>query len=150
MGEDIGLFGAKHNSKSLTMNKARIFTAWATFSLQAQFNYYYFRPPHLQQPPQVPLPDPKVDPQWYGEIWIQYPRSQTPIPLHLGQKIQAEAILHVIMNEIGSLLFRRPLLRPPTPDEIIALKVKLDDWKDNLPETLQPKRLVFPQHFALQ
>ncbi|KAF2655122.1 hypothetical protein K491DRAFT_693149 [Lophiostoma macrostomum CBS 122681] len=149
MSKDLDLFGLNDHDKSTKMGKARIFTAWAVFSWQALFDYYFFRPPHLRQPPQVPLPDPRVEPQWYGEIWVQYPPNQTLDPLYLGHKLQAEAILHTIMNEIGLLSFGETPLRPLTLDEIGVLKRKLDAWMATLPEPLQPKRLVFPHHLTL-
>ncbi|SCO86144.1 uncharacterized protein FRV6_10271 [Fusarium oxysporum] len=43
-----------------------------------------------------------------------------------------------------------PLL--PRPDPTLNpkwIKKKLDDWRSNLPEPLQPKNLVFPSNFAL-
>ena len=150
MSRDLDLFGPNDSNKSTKMAKARVLTAWAVFSLQAAFNYFFFRSPHLEQPPQVPLPDPRAEPQWYGEIWVQYPRNQIPTPLYLGHKLQAEATLHTIMNEIGLILFGGTSARSLTLDEIVVFKRKLDEWKDTLAEPLQPRRLVFPLHLALQ
>jgi hypothetical protein len=151
MSEDLGLFGPTYDGEGTNMGKARIFTAWAIFSWQATFNFAFFRPPDLEQPPQLLLPDPEVEPQWYPEIWIQYPYDQTAYPLHLGHKMKAETALHTIMNELGSLAFgNASLSQSSAVDDIVVLKQKLDVWKESLPEPLQPKKLVFPFQLSLQ
>lgn len=154
MGELLRLFAPIDSMDDLEMSRARIFTAWRIFSWQALFNYYFFRPPHMHNPPQVPLPATGSDEQWYGEIWLRYPPKQgmagrTLIPLHLGHQMQAEAGLYTIMNELGHLSFEKPYSRPLTFEEIDALKCRLDAWKDALPGPLQAKALVLPQHFSL-
>ncbi|PVH99462.1 hypothetical protein DM02DRAFT_643005 [Periconia macrospinosa] len=149
MSKRLDLFGEEKYGKDTKIGKARIFTAWAVFSWQAVFDYYFFRPPHLEQPPRVPLPDSALDPQWYGEIWMQYPSDQTPIPLCLGHKLKTEASLHAIMNEMGLALFGEPSPPPLTLEEIATFKRRLEEWKRALPEPLQPHKLVFPHHINL-
>lgn len=151
MAHDLGLFGPNKEEKNAKMQKARIFTAWAVFSWQAMYDYFYFRPPHLDRPPQIPLPDPTIHAQWYGEIWVIYPHTQTLTPLYLGHKFQSEAALHTIMNEIGLRSFgNQSPLQPLSPTEMIAFKEKLDAWKNELVEVLTPERLIFPLHLGLQ
>ncbi|RBR26067.1 uncharacterized protein FIESC28_01095 [Fusarium coffeatum] len=148
MGKDLDLFGPDKHGKDTRLGKARLFTAWGIFSWQALFDYSFFRPPYLEHPPQASLPNPTVEPQWYGEVWIQYPHNPTLDPLHVGCKLQTEAALHAIMNELGAVLFRKPS-RSLTLGEIAVFKQKLNDWKNTLPEPLQPKKLVFPLHLTL-
>lgn len=100
MSEDLDLFGPDKYGRGTVMEKARVFTAWALFSWQANFDYYFFRRPYFSRPPQVPLPDPQLEPRWYGEISIQYPHDRTTVPLHLGSKIYSEAALRKVMNDI--------------------------------------------------
>lgn len=87
MSKDLELFGLDNRENKGRMRKARLFTAWTVFSFQAMFDYYYFRAPHLEQPPQIPLPDSMHDQQWYGEIWVQYPAQGTLVILHLGHNM---------------------------------------------------------------
>jgi hypothetical protein len=70
MGRDLLLFGPDNNREGVKMGIARAFTAWAIFSWQAMFNYSFRRPPDLENPPQVPLPDARMEPKWYGDIRI--------------------------------------------------------------------------------
>ncbi|KAF5589172.1 cupin domain-containing protein [Fusarium pseudoanthophilum] len=87
-------------------------------------------------------------PEWYGEVWMQYPHTPTRNRLHVGHKLQAEVQLRHIMNELGIMMFGDSP-RPLTIDQIVGTKKKLDNWKDSLPECLQPKNLVFPVHLSL-
>lgn len=150
MSKSLRLFGEDKYGKDTKTGKARLYTAWAVFSWQAMFNYYFFRSPHLMQPPQVPLPDSTLEPQWYGEIWMQYPSDQAPISLYLGHKLETEAGLHTIMNDIGLSIFGDSSPQSLTLERIAALKRKLNGWKGTLPEPLQPNKLVFPFHLNLQ
>ena len=150
MSEDLELFGPDKHGRGTKMKKAHVFTAWALFSWQALSDYYFFRRPYFSQPPQVPLPDPRLEPLWYGEIWIQYPHDQTTTSLYHGFKLHSEAGLRIIMNEIGLLSFGRPSSRLFTLDEFTVLKGKLNSWKNTLPEPLQPELIVFPSHLMLQ
>lgn len=146
----LGLFGANCDEGDERMSKARIYTAWVTFCFQAFYNHFFFRPPIVGQPPQVALPDAKEKPQWYGEIWMQYPQNQRIYPMHLGHKIQAEAGIQAIMNSMGLLAFGESSPKSLNSEDIVMLKQSLDNWKDALPEPLQSARLVFPSHFSLQ
>jgi hypothetical protein len=150
MSRDLKLFGLDYDEKKGKMRKARTFTAWAVFSYQAMHNYYYFRPPLVEQPPKVTLPDPVLDRQWYGEIWVQYPASRILVPLGLAHKLHAEAELHVIMNEIGISTFDRQSVSTWTPARLDTIVRRLNSWMELLPEPLQPKNLVFPHHICLQ
>ena len=149
MGERMHLFEANNCEQDPKMAKARLFTAWKIFSWQMMFDYSYFRPPHMKDPPQIPLPDVELEPQWYGEIWVQYPHDQNLTPLHLGHHMKAEAGLYTAINELGYLCFGRSS-RSLTTNEILTLKRKFDAWKEALPKTLQPGELVIPLHFSLQ
>lgn len=150
MSEDLDLFGPDRYGRGTIMEKGRVFTAWALFSWQASSDYYFFRRPYFSQPPQVSLPDPQLEPRWYGEISMQYPHDQTVIPLEFGSQIYSEAALCKIINDIGLLAFERPSSQPITFDEFAVLKNKLDHWRVTLPETLRPELVVFPSHLMLQ
>ncbi|PVI08060.1 hypothetical protein DM02DRAFT_608166 [Periconia macrospinosa] len=149
MSDDLNLFGLADSDTSPNMRKVRIFTAWSLFTWQALFDLCFFRAPHVKQPPQEKLPDPAVDPKWYGEVWLQYPSSPTPIPLYLGHILHAQMTLHIIMNEMASLSFGGPTTRSLTAEEIVALVRRLYKWKDTLPEPLKPQNILHPPHLAL-
>ncbi|KAF3038693.1 hypothetical protein E8E12_008584 [Didymella heteroderae] len=149
MSKDLDLFGPNKYGRDMAMEKACLFTAWSLFSWQTNFDYHFFRRPYFSQPPQVPLPNPQLDPTWYGEISMQYPHVKALVPLHTGPKMYAEAALREIMNDIGLRVFGNPSPQPLTFDEFAALKEKLDRWRAILPEPLQPKLVVFPFHLML-
>ena len=150
MSKALGLFGPETGNKDTPMSKARTFTAWAVFSWQAGFDYYFFRPPHLAQPSEAALPDPRLHPNWYGENWVQYPSSTTLDPLHNGYLLHSQSILFAIVNEMGLLFFGRTSSASLSIDEIASLKLKLDSWWASLPEALQPQHIIYPQHLTLQ
>lgn len=81
MSRDLKLFGLDDDEKKGKMRKARTFTAWAVFSFQAMYNYYYFRPPLVKQPPKVTLPDPVLDRQWYGKFGYSILQAEIWFPL---------------------------------------------------------------------
>lgn len=150
MGNELGLFGPDRNGKRTKLGNARVFTAWAIFSWQANFDFAFFRPPYFERPPEMSLPVAIVEPLWYGEVWVQYPRDPTLRQLYIGCKLQAEAGLHTIKNELGAVLYKRSPDTSMTLDQIIEFKQKLDDWENSLPEPLQIRNLVFPLHLTLQ
>lgn len=151
MGRDIGIFAAENQSTDVEMSKARIFTAWAVYMWQSMTNYYFRRKPYLTRPPQSPLPDAVRNPKWFGEIWLQYPRDQSIVPLQFGHKFQAGAALRVLTNELS--LVRQNVQQQPQDiirNNIISLKARLDNWLELLPDTLQPHKIIFPAHLTLQ
>ncbi|KAI1064165.1 hypothetical protein LB506_007927 [Fusarium annulatum] len=148
MSKALDLFGPTTHPGDPDLDKARVFTAWALYSWQALFNFSFFRPPLITKPPALSLPDAELSPEWYGEVWIQYPHTPTRNRLHVGHKLQAEVYLRHIMNELGGLMFGNSS-QPLALDQIVGIKKKLDGWKDGLPECLQPKHLVFPLHLSL-
>ena len=150
MGQRMHLFDSSKSCKpeDAKMAKARIHTAWKTFSWQSLLAYTYFRAPCLKDPPQIPLPETGPDSQWYGETWVQYPHDQNSTALCLGYHMKAEAELFTIFNELSYLCFGRSS-RSLTTTEILSLKQKADAWQSALPETLQSGALVLPHSFSL-
>ncbi|RFN43191.1 zn2cys6 transcriptional regulator [Fusarium flagelliforme] len=150
MGKELDLFGPdKYNTN---LDKARVFTAWSIFSWQANFDFAFFRSPYLQYPPQIPLPDATGEPLWYGEVWVQYPEDPIKYPLHVGSKLEAETSFNMIRNEMGARLYGvygTASANILTFDDITCFKNMLDDWRDKLPEVLQPRKLAFPLHLTL-
>jgi hypothetical protein len=151
MAQNLDLLGLSKEKRDPEIEKARIFTAWAVFSWQATYDYYYFRAPHLSRPPKIPLPDPTTHAQWYGDIWVLYPNCKTLIPLHLGRRFKSETTLHIIMNDIALQSFSNESpLQPLSHTEIIRFEERLDVWRNELAGVLIPERLIFPHHLGLQ
>src|ERR1700753_541078 len=110
-----------------------------------------FDKPVIKKPPEIPLPDPSVDPEWYGQIWIKYPMSPTPFSTYFGHMFKATAELRIIMNEICLQCFGKS--QPSTQltsDQALDFHFQLKDWYDNLPGSFTPGRIVFPSQFMLQ
>lgn len=104
----------------------------------------------MRHPPQVPLPDPIENPQWYGEIWVKYPGSQSRFPTHLGFMFKAKAELWTIMNDFSLLSFRDhgPPLNLSIP-QVLEFYNKLINWLHKLPEPLSPRKIVTPHQIKL-
>lgn len=150
MAHEINLFGPAQPETDREMRNVREFTAWIVFTWQSVNSYHYFRAPVMRHPPQVPLPDPIEDPQWYGEIWVKYPESQSRFPTHLGFIFKAKAELWSIMNDLSLLSFQDhgPPLKLST-SQVLEFYTRLVNWLHNLPEPLSPQKIVTPHQIKL-
>jgi hypothetical protein len=84
---------------------------------------------------------------------VQYPDDLIKYPMHVGSKLEAETSFNMIRNEMGARLYGVNEMASPNIlnfDDITYFKNKLDDWRDKLPEALQPRKLAFPLHLTLQ
>lgn len=108
------------------------------------------KPPLLKAPPKVPLPDPLEQPQWYGELWVRYPLSQSRSPTYHGLLFKAKADFWKIMNDYSLLTLSQH--RYPTKlsvHQIFAFYDRLRAWLDALPEPLTARRIVLPHQLKL-
>lgn len=113
-------------------------------------SYHYLKPPPISKPPAIPLPDPVECPQWYGELWVKYPLSQSRLPTYHGLIFKAIADFWTIMNEVSTLTFSRH--GPPTKlsvEQIFQFYCRLKAWQSSLPEPLTPKKIVLPHQLKL-
>lgn len=99
-------------------------------------------------PPLVPVPDPSIDPLWFGEVWLQYPARRAPYSAHLGLQFKATSEMRVIMNEICVQRFAEGAVVPSERIDKFVLQLKL--WYDGLPPHLSPKHIVLPSQLMLQ
>lgn len=107
----------------------------------------------LGDPPEVDLPDPDEDPDWYGEFALVYPPSTVPTPTYWPHTFRAMCGLRVIMNQVAHEAFRdhHPQAVPGLPrHKALEIQSQLREWYAGLPEPLQPKMAVFPSHLRLQ
>ena len=100
IAHELDLFGTPQAPADDKTQKARTVTAWPLFNFQVARSFYFFRTPFLEHPPKSPLPDPVTYPQWYGEIWLRYPRDSTLTPTYLGCTIKVRTALRTIMNDM--------------------------------------------------
>ncbi|KAF4460076.1 Zn(2)-C6 fungal-type DNA-binding domain [Fusarium albosuccineum] len=150
MARELELFTVPNKAMSQEMRIAREFTAWTLFCWQGFVSYVLFRPPLIAAPPEFPLPDPTLCPQWYGDFWIKYPLDRMPTTAHYGHDFKARAELMAIMNEIAVEYFSGIQPREGrSMKTILKFYAKLKAWHDALPEPLTVKRIVLPSQLKL-
>ncbi|KAI1378381.1 hypothetical protein F4677DRAFT_466122 [Hypoxylon crocopeplum] len=149
MATNMDIFSATTGTDNEKMRRARAFTAWGLFTWQAWQRFYFTMPPFIKDPPAYPLPDPMLDPEWYGEIWIRYPLSQTIFPTHLGCTIKSNFELRSLMNDMALEIFDEKEPPRASAEKILECKSKLDMWFTNLPDPLTPTKVVLPDHMKI-
>ncbi|KAI2631054.1 hypothetical protein GGR54DRAFT_628061 [Hypoxylon sp. NC1633] len=149
MATNLDLFSATAGTEDEKIRRARAFTAWGLYCWQAWQRFYFTLPPFIRDPPAYPLPDPTLDPEWYGEIWIRYPLSQKIFPINVGCIVKSNFDLRKLMNDMAAELFEED--EPPlvTAEKILDCKSRLDMWFTELPEPLTPTKVVFPDHIKI-
>ncbi|KAK1757423.1 hypothetical protein QBC47DRAFT_155922 [Echria macrotheca] len=126
------------------------YTAWCLFSWESLCCFHYFRPPLSRSPPEAALPNPVANPGWYGETWVRYPQSNSRLSTCHPQIFKAKAELWAIANEYTIALNQRAEPHNPLPmSEMLLYYKKLNSWFDNLPESLGPRKIVFPKQLML-
>ncbi|XEU94964.1 hypothetical protein FSHL1_000248 [Fusarium sambucinum] len=143
----LGLFDDYPATLSKASRTVRTITAWALFAWQGLQNYHHKRPPLLTSPPTVALP---TADEAYGEIWIRYSASHSPIPVHFSNIFIALAQFRTILNEISDRL-NSPVISQKVMDigEASLYYHRLEEWYNTLPRCLDAHNVVFPAHFNL-
>jgi hypothetical protein len=101
--------------------------------------------------PTVPLPDPTQRLQWYGEVWVKYPKNPCIFPSNFGHFFKAKAEFLIILNEISLQCFRA--VEPQGAmmgQNLSAFESRLENWYNGLPECLSPTNIALPAHLKLQ
>jgi hypothetical protein len=106
--------------------------------------------PLLQRPPDAILPDPAVQPDWYGEVWIRYPMSQSRLPSLFGHEFRAKAQFRIIMNDFSLAAYSGVKKPAITLAKAYGLYTQLRRWWDGLPDVLTARNVVLPGHLQLQ
>ena len=107
----------------------------------------FFYTPLLQEPPDVPLPCPQENLDWYGELYLKYPLNQRLYPAQFGKLFKSRAAFYMILNE---LRLRLSVEEPLSDEDIAGFYSRFKDWFQNLPEPLSPRKVVLPDHLKLQ
>ncbi|KAJ4257973.1 hypothetical protein NW762_008110 [Fusarium torreyae] len=150
MAHDTNLFKVDSRINSRKMQRARTFTAWCLYTWDAMQSFYLRQEPLIKEPPETPLPDIMADPSWFGEIWVRYPLSDTPVPTHFGHVVKATMDLRSLMHEVASALFKgKGLDENPSPETLNSFRSKLDNLFNQLPEVLSSKNLILPMHLRI-
>ncbi|KAK4250765.1 hypothetical protein C7999DRAFT_11425 [Corynascus novoguineensis] len=150
MANEIQLLGPPLEHHGPEIQRVRTYTAWGLFCWQALGSYHYLQPPPIKEPPKTPLPDPLEQPHWYGEQWVRYPLSQSPLPTHHGHLFKAIADFWTIINDISSATFSpncSPIKLPA--HQRYEFYNRLQAWHRNLPEPLTPRKIVLPHQLKL-
>ncbi|KJZ73898.1 hypothetical protein HIM_06791 [Hirsutella minnesotensis 3608] len=146
MAEGIELF-TRREPKNSEMGLARAVTAWGLFSWQSICCFYLLGQPIVMEPPATPLPDPPSAPTLVGELYVQYPPSQTLVPIFLSQCFCAFGQLRALMMEV--MLAAQPTAQSivehsMSAQEATHFRNKLLTWYNSLPVELQAKNVVLP------
>jgi len=104
--------------------------------------------PLIKEPPKWPLPDPSEDPSWYGEIWVKYPLNHGLSPMYLGEVIHARSQFRIIMNEFCDAAYSEG--SKVGVNLAYQFRERLEEWYENLPTSLTPRRIVLPGQLQLQ
>lgn len=70
--------------------------------------YHNFRPPLVSEAPTCPLPDPDVEPDYYGDVRIKFPGSDSATSISNGAVFKAVSKFRKIMNEVAQKSFKEP------------------------------------------
>lgn len=105
----------------------------------------------IETPPAAPLPDPAQNRDWYGEIWVMYPKDSSIFAVYFGYVFKSMVELHVLMAKIASQVFSIPNTVKKLPyDEGVEYESKLDSWYGRLPKIMSPRSIVFPARLKAQ
>jgi hypothetical protein len=114
------------------------------------YSYYFLKPP-LIAPPEYQVPDPDLDPDWYGEIWVRYCQNSVRTPILFGHGFRETVQLRLIQADISTASFGtldNP--RGVSYEQVLSFKAKLDDWLHALPDPLSASKIVYPRDISLQ
>jgi len=110
--------------------------------------------PLIKEPPKISLPDPQVNPAWYGEFWVKYPLNQTLYPMHFGHLFKARFEFAVIVNRISLKFFDhkggKDKAAQSSHKTVTGFIRDFTAWYTSLPDPLTPKKIVFPSQISLQ
>lgn len=80
------------------------------------YTYYFMKPPLIARP-SYSLPDPNLDPEWYGEVWVRYSQNCTRTPILFGHNFKETVRIRLIQADISTELFGKPRDNGPLPYE---------------------------------
>lgn len=113
--------------------------------------YYYFKVPMITTPPVFALPDPYLEPSWYGDFILKYPANNTFTSLYFPHFFNADAKFKILVNAIATSLFNPENVERTLPVNVKShLRAQLESWLAGLSVPLHPSNIVFPAQLRLQ
>lgn len=105
----------------------------------------------MRDPPQHNLPTVDKANTYFGEIFIRYPGSESPVSICRHMMFHCLCEFRIIMNRVGSQLF-------DTTDKPCGLSLEntydahdaLHSWYLRIPEAFTPPNIALPGHLMLQ
>ncbi|KAK2926338.1 hypothetical protein FoTM2_013203 [Fusarium oxysporum f. sp. vasinfectum] len=152
IAHELGLFEPTTYIMHKKLRHSYDLTAWSLFHWQCTLSFQLQTAPLLRTPPQSPLPDPDLNPDWYGESWLKYPSTSVLVPMQYRYTFKARvefslvlnaAMLQASTNESDDQAVRSGAGR------IIETVEKLEAWYRTLPGPLLPSHIVFPSQLKL-
>ncbi|KAI3571860.1 hypothetical protein IWW34DRAFT_824616 [Fusarium oxysporum f. sp. albedinis] len=152
IAHELGLFEPTTYIMHKKLRHSYDLTAWSLFHWQCTLSFQFRTAPLLRTPPQSPLPDPDLNPDWYGESWLKYPSTSVLVPMQCRYTFKARvefslilnaAMLQASTNESDNQTVRSGAGR------IIETVEKLEAWYHTLPDPLLPSHIVFPSQLKL-
>ncbi|RBA09644.1 hypothetical protein FPRO05_14343 [Fusarium proliferatum] len=152
IAHELGLFEPTTYIMHKKLRHSYDLTAWSLFHWQCTLSFQFQTAPLLRTPPQSPLPDPDLNPDWYGEIWLKYPSTSMLVPMQYCYTFKARvefslvlnaAMLQASTNESDNQAVRSGAGR------IVETVEKLEAWYRTLPGLLLPPQIVFPSQLKL-
>ncbi|RGP76968.1 nitrate assimilation regulatory nira [Fusarium longipes] len=153
MAQELDLFEPTTYIMNKKLRNSYDLTAWSFFHWQSTLSYQFMTVPVLETPPRSPVPDPKRDPEWFGEIWLKYPSSSVLIPLQTGILFKARMDFAVVLNEAMLQVHQHTPEGELTRNgsaKIMEVVQKLQHWHSTLPKALDPSEIVFPSQLKIQ
>ncbi|KAL7913972.1 hypothetical protein GGI35DRAFT_231253 [Trichoderma velutinum] len=147
LAHQMQLFDSNVGGRHYKMQRSMAFLAWTLFNWETLVGFSFMFTPLLKEPPNWALPDPSQDRNWYGEIWLKYPLTDTLSPSCFGDIFRAKSHFRIIMNEFCCAAYSEG--SQVTEEKAYELLLKLKHWYDSLPGPLQPKTIVLPAHLQL-
>lgn len=99
LARQMRLFETTVTKRSERMQKSMAFLAWTLFNWETLVAFSFMVLPVIKEPPNWTLPDPAKETEFYGEIWLKYPLTQTLSPSYFGQVFRSKSQFRVIMHD---------------------------------------------------
>lgn len=141
------LYDGPVSGQSKRIRAGKLYTAWALYNWETLVGFSFMHAPLLKTPPVEPLPDPLEDPEWFGEIWVKYPSSQSLSPSSFGHVFHAKSQFRIIMNEFCEAAYSKD--STITLEQAYQLRSRLITWYLGLPASLCAKTIVLPAQLQL-
>ncbi|RFN43459.1 hypothetical protein FIE12Z_12303, partial [Fusarium flagelliforme] len=152
IAHELGLFEPTTYIMHKKLRHSYDLTAWSLFHWQCTLSFQFQTAPLLRTPPQSPLPDPDLNPDWYSEIWLKYPSTSVLVPMQYRYTFKARVEFSLVLNAA--------MLQDYTSESdiqvvrsgagrIIETVEKLEAWYRTLPGPLLPSNIVFPSQLKL-